>query len=71
MAPHLPARPLFKIFEVAELTGVPARSVYAAIKNGDIPADQVVRLGGLRIKRSYLCGVLDLDDDTAPRETVS
>lgn len=71
MAPQLPLNPLFKISEVAVLTGVPLRSVYAAIGNGDIPADQVVRLGGLRVKRAWLRGVLDDDDDTARRETVA
>jgi predicted DNA-binding transcriptional regulator AlpA len=71
VAPQLPLKPLFKIPEVAEATGVPLRSVYAAIENGDIPADQVVRLGGLRVKRAWLRGVLDLDDDPAPRETVA
>lgn len=71
MAPALPAKPLFKIAEVAALTGVPQRSIYTAITTGDIPADQVVRLGGLRIKRSYLLDVLGSGDDATSRETVT
>lgn len=70
MAPQLPLQSLFTLPEVAALTGVPLRSVQKAVQRGDIPADQVVRLGGVRVKRAYLRGVLDLDDDTAPRETV-
>ncbi len=70
VTPPLSPQPLFKITEVAELTGVSKRSLYYAIRSGRIPADQVVRLGGLRIKRSYVCTVLDAHDDTTTRETV-
>lgn len=53
----LPARPAFRVAEVAELLGIPRASVYSHIRSGALPA---VRIGAtVLVRRSDLLALLD------------